>query len=161
MKRKFWMPATLAILALTLAPATPAQKKKERSNTRSLHGIVVDKSGTPLEKAVVYLKNTRTLRVRTHIADKEGAFLNRFSWASEPLIRPSRIVGLSWVIHKTAASAMRSCNASWTACSNSFFCTFIRCLIQVRKRPSTRVSPAAPGPSVPSAHARRSTSPSR
>ena len=74
MKRKFWMPATLAILALTLAPATPAQKKKERSNTRSLHGIVVDKSGTPLEKAVVYLKNTRTLRVRTHIADKEGAF---------------------------------------------------------------------------------------
>ena len=74
MKWKFWMPAALAILVLTLASALPAQKKKKRESTRSLHGIVVDKSDTPLEKAVVYLKNTRNLRVRTHIADKEGAF---------------------------------------------------------------------------------------
>lgn len=74
MKRKFSIPATVVILALTLAPATPAQKKKEKSNTRSLVGIVVDNSDTPLEKAVVYLKNTKTLRVRTHIANQEGAF---------------------------------------------------------------------------------------
>lgn len=76
MKRKFWMPAALTVLALTFAPALLAQKrdKKKEPNTRSVYGIVTDQRGTPLEKAVVHLKNTRTLQVRTHIADKGGEF---------------------------------------------------------------------------------------
>ena len=35
---------------------------------------MVDSSGAPLEKAVVHLKNTKNLQVRTYIADKGGAF---------------------------------------------------------------------------------------
>lgn len=65
--------AYVALLLLALAPAAPAQKKGE-TDTRSLHGYVIDKNGAPLEKAVVYLKNTRNLQMRTYIADEGGAF---------------------------------------------------------------------------------------
>lgn len=61
-------------LALALAPAGLAQKEKGETNTRSLHGLVTDKSGAVLEKAVVHVKNTRSLQVRTQITDATGAF---------------------------------------------------------------------------------------
>lgn len=37
-------------------------------------GKVVDKAGTPLGGAVVYLKNTRSNTVKTYIADSDGQF---------------------------------------------------------------------------------------
>jgi hypothetical protein len=41
---------------------------------KTLTGQVVDKEGKGLAQAVVYLKNQRTLEVRTHIADGEGKY---------------------------------------------------------------------------------------
>lgn len=64
----------VAALALVLAPAGLAQREKGETNTRSLHGLVTDKSGAVLEKAVVHVKNTRSLQVRTQITDAAGAF---------------------------------------------------------------------------------------
>jgi hypothetical protein len=41
---------------------------------KTLTGQVVDKEGKGLPQAVVYLKNQRTLEVRTHISDGEGKY---------------------------------------------------------------------------------------
>ncbi len=66
----------ILMLVLVLAVAAPAwsQKKKEDQNVRALHGQVVDAGDNLLEKAVVYLKNTRTLEVRTFITPKDGNY---------------------------------------------------------------------------------------
>jgi hypothetical protein len=44
---------------------------------RTLSGHVVDSANQPLYKAVVYLKNTKTLVIRTYITEKDGSY--RFS----------------------------------------------------------------------------------
>ncbi len=65
--------ALVAILFAMFVPALPAQKKGD-TDTRNVNGQVVDKGSNPLPKAVVYLKNTKTLQMRTYIADESGAF---------------------------------------------------------------------------------------
>jgi hypothetical protein len=71
----------LALLILILmafaATALFAQGKGHESELRTVRGTVVDKQETPVETAVVYLKNVRTQDITTHISDKEGQF--RFS----------------------------------------------------------------------------------
>lgn len=65
----------LALIAcLVLLWTSVGWAQKGESNTRSVNGQVVDKAGNLLPKAVVYLKNTKTLQVRTYIADDSGAF---------------------------------------------------------------------------------------
>ena len=54
-------------------PASP-DRKSPRANTRTLTGNVLDKSDQPVVDAVVYLKNTKTLTVRTYIAQKDGSY---------------------------------------------------------------------------------------
>jgi hypothetical protein len=44
------------------------------AQTRTLRGTVLNSKGTPLEGAVVQLKNLRTLRIRSFVAEKSGAF---------------------------------------------------------------------------------------
>ena len=68
----------LALLTLMVfsAAAIFAQGKHE-PELRTVRGTVVDKQETPVESAVVYLKNARTQDITTHISDKEGTF--RFS----------------------------------------------------------------------------------
>ena len=52
----------------------PPERKAPRSNTRTLTGNVLDKSDQPVADAIVYLKNTKTLTVRTYIAQKDGSY---------------------------------------------------------------------------------------
>ena len=47
---------------------------KDRDQSRTLTGTVVDKDENPLASSVVYLKNTKTLAVKTFIADDSGGF---------------------------------------------------------------------------------------
>ncbi|MCU1285168.1 MAG: hypothetical protein JWO13_1518 [Acidobacteriales bacterium] len=47
---------------------------KEKDQQRILNGNARDKSGNPLPGAVVYLKNTKTLAVKTYIAENDGGF---------------------------------------------------------------------------------------
>jgi cellulase/cellobiase CelA1 len=68
----------LVLVMMTLAAATIfAQGKGRESELRTVRGTVVDKQETPVDSAVVYLKNARSQDVTTHITDKEGQF--RFS----------------------------------------------------------------------------------
>jgi|SRR5712675_1797329 len=47
---------------------------KDRDQSRTLTGTVVDKEENPLSGSVVYLKNTKTLAVKSFIADDSGGF---------------------------------------------------------------------------------------
>jgi len=49
-------------------------RKSSRTNTRTLTGSVLDKSDQPVPNAVVYLKNTKTLAVKTVIAGNNGSY---------------------------------------------------------------------------------------
>ena len=60
---------TIAVLAATLAPGAYAQ-----AGARTLVGFVFDRAEKPLPNAIVYLKNTKTLTVKTFIADGEGSY---------------------------------------------------------------------------------------
>lgn len=68
--------ALLALLLLILAPASPFQrKKKEDAGTRSVQGAVRDPDDNLAVGAVVQLKNTKTLQVRSFITLQDGNFL--------------------------------------------------------------------------------------
>ena len=54
----------------TMAPEAP----KKAPTTRSLTGVVLSQSDSPLAHAVVYLKDTRSLRVKTYIANQDGSY---------------------------------------------------------------------------------------
>ena len=75
---------TLAVAALTFAQkdASPSKpppffkndKGKEDPNIRALQGTVKDEGDTPLEGAVVKLKNVKTLQVRSFITKADGSY---------------------------------------------------------------------------------------
>lgn len=48
--------------------------KKARVNQRVLTGVVMDKNDQPIPNAVVYLKNEKTLNVRTFFAQTDGTY---------------------------------------------------------------------------------------
>ena len=48
--------------------------KNTHFTSRTLTGAVLDKSSTPIADAVVYLKNTKTLAIRTYISQKDGTY---------------------------------------------------------------------------------------
>jgi hypothetical protein len=59
------------VLAAVL-PITALQR--DQAQSRSLRGAVTDGSGGPLADAIVYLKNTRTLAVKTYIVGQDGTY---------------------------------------------------------------------------------------
>jgi hypothetical protein len=63
--------AGLAAALFIFAAVAAGQNAKHESQLRSVHGIVTDKSETPMPGAVVFLKNTRTNVVRSNIAEDE------------------------------------------------------------------------------------------
>lgn len=71
MKRIFVL--MVAVLALAwLAAAEPDQKQD--AATRSVSGVVTDGSETIIEGAVVQLKDTKTLQVRSFITRQDGTY---------------------------------------------------------------------------------------
>jgi len=67
----------VAAVLLIAAVAGSAQDAKHEAQLRTVHGIVSDKSESPVAASVVFLKNVRTNTVRSYIADNEGNY--RFS----------------------------------------------------------------------------------
>lgn len=68
------MLAIAMILAVTVVPS-PAQKKgKEDTTTRSVQGTVTDATDNIVEGAVVKLKDTKTLQVRSFITKGDGNY---------------------------------------------------------------------------------------
>ena len=66
----------LAVLVLfaTAGFAQFGSRKGDEPAMRALVGQVVDKSDNPLPNAIVYLKNTKTLAVKTFIAQQDGTY---------------------------------------------------------------------------------------
>jgi hypothetical protein len=48
--------------------------KNQKVTSRTLTGLVLDKSDRPVPGAVVYLKNTKTLAVKSFFSQKDGAY---------------------------------------------------------------------------------------
>ena len=69
--KTIWL-ALLAVLLLC-APAMFAQKKKAE-NTRSVQGTVTVADGSLVNGAVVQLKNTKTLQIRSFITKDDGTY---------------------------------------------------------------------------------------
>ena len=60
------------VLCTLLAQGFAADKKGDQG--RNVTGQVLDRSDAPISEAVVYLKNMKTLTVKTFIAEKDGGF---------------------------------------------------------------------------------------
>ena len=56
------------------SPSSDTNRKPARVTSRVLTGTVSDKSDKPVADAVVYLKNTKTLMVKTYIAQNDGTY---------------------------------------------------------------------------------------
>jgi hypothetical protein len=68
--------AALVALGATMLFAQDKPKGKE-SELRTVRGTVIDKEETPVDTAVVYLKNIHTQDIITHLSGSDGTF--RFS----------------------------------------------------------------------------------
>jgi hypothetical protein len=68
-----------ALSALPTAGAT-AFFQRGQNEARTLVGHVLDDREQPLQKAIVYLKNTKNLAIKTYISEPDGTF--RFSGLS-------------------------------------------------------------------------------
>ena len=65
---------TVLFLLLALASVAFGQKKSKEPQEKAVSGIVTDASGAPVPGAVVQLKNTKTLQVRSFIAKDTGEY---------------------------------------------------------------------------------------
>ncbi len=68
--------ASGALLAVPTAGAS-AFFQRGQNEARTLVGHVLDDREQPLQKAIVYLKNTKSLAIKTYISEPDGTF--RFS----------------------------------------------------------------------------------
>jgi|SRR5579863_1373580 len=66
--------ATVVLLVLALATFAFGQKKNKAPEEKSVSGVVTDASGNPVPGAIVQLKNTKTLQVRSFIAKEMGEY---------------------------------------------------------------------------------------
>ncbi len=64
----------LAVLMLALAQFAFAEQGKNQPQARELLGQVTSKADAPLANAIVYLKNTKTMAVKTYIVGQDGNY---------------------------------------------------------------------------------------
>jgi protocatechuate 3,4-dioxygenase beta subunit len=79
MKRSVLVMAVLAVLMATgglqlAARDTSMVADKNQDQGRNVTGQVMTKSEAPLPDAVVYLKNTKTLTIKSFITEKDGGY---------------------------------------------------------------------------------------
>jgi uncharacterized protein YdeI (BOF family) len=71
------MKRVLLLMTMLLAMAAIAfsqNKGGQQTNTRSVQGTVTDQSDTAVERAVVQLKDTKTLQIRSFITQQDGSY---------------------------------------------------------------------------------------
>lgn len=77
-----WLPCALALGAVLTAPlgvpsalasGSPAQSTKV-PQLRTIEGTVSDKDGAPVQGAVVYLQDSKSLTVKSYLSDAQGHF---------------------------------------------------------------------------------------
>ncbi|HWF12738.1 MAG TPA: carboxypeptidase-like regulatory domain-containing protein [Candidatus Acidoferrales bacterium] len=65
------------VLAAAVMVSAQGNPKGKESQLRTVRGTVVDDTEAPSDSAVVYLKNSRTQDIATHLSSTDGTF--RFS----------------------------------------------------------------------------------
>ena len=77
MKRIVSMAAMLLTCGMLFA-VLPARAsgffQRGQNEARTLTGRVVNAQDAPVEKAIVYLKNTKSLAIKTYISDPDGSY---------------------------------------------------------------------------------------
>lgn len=76
-KKMAGLSALMITLTLALSAAMGGDDKKSRSedaNTRSVQGVVTNANDAPVDGAVVQLKDTKTLQIRSFITKPEGEY---------------------------------------------------------------------------------------
>jgi hypothetical protein len=69
------MPVRAVCVAIVLfCTGLHAQKKNEDTTTRSVEGVVTNAANQPVAKAVVQLKNAKTLQIRSFITQEDGSY---------------------------------------------------------------------------------------
>jgi hypothetical protein len=68
------MPVRAACIAIALLCAGLYGQKSEDAGTRTVEGMVTSAADQPVARAVVQLKNTKTLQIRSFITQDDGAY---------------------------------------------------------------------------------------
>jgi hypothetical protein len=66
--------ALAAVLAIAVSTAAPQQQKKGSDQTRSVQGVVTGADEKPVAGAVVQLKNSKTLQIRSFLSKDDGTY---------------------------------------------------------------------------------------
>src|SRR4051794_27360073 len=69
--------AALALACFAASSATRVMAEPQRggqADSRMLTGRVFDRQDAPVQKAIVYLKNTKTLAIKTYITEQDGSY---------------------------------------------------------------------------------------
>ena len=78
MKKPLLAVGTLLLVAVAAAawgsPRTFDPAEQKAPPMRTLQGFVLGNGDSPLADAIVYLKNTKTLSVKTFISEKDGTY---------------------------------------------------------------------------------------
>ena len=76
MKRNFTLAAVLvfAVFVSTSQAQSLGVADKNADQVRSVTGQVLTKADAPLAEAIVYLKNTKTLTIKSFITEKDGGY---------------------------------------------------------------------------------------
>lgn len=68
------MLALAAVLGAALLTAAPQKEKKGSDQTRSVQGVVTGADEKPIAGAVVQLKNSKTLQIRSFLSKDDGSY---------------------------------------------------------------------------------------
>jgi hypothetical protein len=68
------MSVRAACIAIVLFCTVLQAQKNEDSTTRTVEGTVTNAANQPVAKAVVQLKNTKTLQIRSFITQEDGSY---------------------------------------------------------------------------------------
>ena len=63
-----------ALCSIPAAKATESLQRGSQNESRTLTGHVLNGQSEPLQKAIVYLKNTKTLAIKTYISEADGSY---------------------------------------------------------------------------------------
>jgi hypothetical protein len=72
--RKLLAVATAAFVLALATPASAQRRDSKESTTRTVQGVITDSADNPLEGAVVQLKDSKTLQIRSFITKTDGSY---------------------------------------------------------------------------------------
>lgn len=70
----FLATAAIGVAQITFGGASPPPKKEKPITSRTLIGLVTDKNDNPIPDAIVYLKDTKTLGIKSYVSQKDGSY---------------------------------------------------------------------------------------